>query len=141
MNDITKKIKEFSDTIETMKKIEDQTKDIGFDWSLLLQERPKIHLAWLIASIVFFALNFIGIIIAGQKNQDLYIILFSTGLLSATWVTCCIHLRFDNNVITGGVSFMLIVTLFVAGRVITPSEGANKILDKVSKEIKINKDI
>lgn len=137
VEDIASKLKALGKAAEAIKKIEDETKDLNFDWSLLFPEKKKIHLGWLISSIAVFVAICASAIFVGTANQQNYILLFAGGLLATTWVACCAHLRFDNKTITGSVFFSLIVTLLVAGRVLTPSEGAQKMLDQVSKDVQV----
>lgn len=139
MDNIANKLKIFGEAAEAIKKIEDQTKDSNFDWTLLFQEKKKIHLGWLLLSLVFFMGICAAAIFIGQENQNTYMMLFVAGLLSAAWVSGCIHLRFENNIITGAAVFALIIALLVSCRVITPSEGANKILNQVSQGDEVKK--
>jgi len=134
MNDIAKKIKAIGDAADAIKKIENVTKESNFDWSLLFPEKKRLHLGWLLTSITAFTIICGATIIFGVQGEKLYIALFAAGLLCATWVSCCTHLRFENMTITGGVFFALVVTLLVVGRVLTPSEGANKMLDRVTEK-------
>lgn len=136
MNNIANQLKNLGEAAEAIKKVQDQTKESNFDWSLLFPEKKKIHLGWFLASITAFVAICAASIIAGTANQQTYIMLFAGGLLSATWVACCAHLRFDSLTITGSVLFALLITLLVAGRIISPSEGAQKMLDQVSKDAK-----
>lgn len=134
MEDIANRLRAAGDAVEAIKRIEDQTKDTNFDWSLLFPTKKRIHLGWLIFAIASFLLVCGAIVILGENTQNSFILLFSGGLLAATWVACCAHLRFESGILTAGVFFSLIVTLLVSGRVLTPSEGAERVLDQVSRE-------
>lgn len=132
MNDTAKKLQALSAAAEAVKKIENQTKETNFDWSLIFPEKKTLHLGWLISSIAVFMIICGAIIIFGVPGQNLYIALFAGGLLCAAWVSVCIHLRFDNKIISGGMAFALVVALLVVGRILTPYEGANKVLNQIS---------
>jgi len=133
MKDIADKIKTLGAAAEAIKKIENETKETNFNWSLLFPEKEKLHLGWLISSIATFVIICGATIIFGVPGQNMYIALFAAGLLCAAWVSCCAHLRFDNTTITGGGFFALVITLLVVGRVLTPSEGANRVLEQISE--------
>lgn len=131
MDNIANKLKALGDAAEAIKRIEGETKDSNFDWSLLFPEKKKLHIGWLISSIIFFAAICVGAILLGTNDQQSYIIIFTAGILATIWVTSCAQLRFENTPLSGAIFFSLFIAFLVASRVLTPSEGAGKMLDRV----------
>ena len=128
MGSLKGKLKEFEEKVATVNRIKNQIKDDNFNWSLLLQnEEPKIHLSWLILSIIFYFFVSGGILFFTQKGTDTYTFLFVIGVMSCIWLACCAHLRFKKVTVTTFVSLGSAIVFFVSAGIFTPEQAATDI--------------
>lgn len=139
MTDFAKNLKALGQASEAIQKIEGQVKDSNFDWSLLFPEKKQLHLGWLIGSVITFILFCAVSIYLNTKNQSLFLAVFGACFLCAAWVGVCVHLRFESNTVSLGLAFFLVIITLISNRIITPEQGAMKIMTQISDSAKNEK--
>ncbi|NMM38595.1 MAG: hypothetical protein HHJ09_14045 [Glaciimonas sp.] len=131
MENIANKLKSIEQAAAAIKRIEGETKDTNFNWNLLFPPKKRLHLGWLVLSVVVYLTVCIVAVVIGAEDQQKYLITFVAGLMAITWLSCCAHLRFEKNTITGGVALAMLVGFLVAAGIFTPSQGADNILNRL----------
>ncbi len=121
--------------IDAVKRIQNKVKNDDFDWGLLLPERDKkLHLGYLIASILCYFITTSLIIIYNEEVGKVYKLIFSVGLMSVLWLACCSHLRFKKATVTSMASIIPAIIFFVSSGVLTPEEAVNDIKSALGQE-------
>jgi hypothetical protein len=121
--------------IDTAIRIKDKVKNEDFDWGLLLpKSEPKLHLSYLVASILCYFISTVLMIFYNEENGKAYQIIFATGLMSLLWMASCIHLRIDKGSVTSMATIIPLIIFIVSSGLMTPKEAVDEIKDILSQE-------